>query len=108
MYLQCLSVHRSLKLGPYITSIASKPKSHNDVMRFSVIGFRSDIRVELQAPVVSAPIYRFTVHNCCLFSNSSSNHGVSRCVARSEVNRLVMLEICQRRKLVSYSICSVS
>ena len=32
---------------------------------------------------VSAPIYRFTIHNCCLFSNSSPNHGVSRHV-RSE------------------------
>ena len=38
---------------------------------------------------VSAPIYRFTIHNCSLFSNSSPNHGVSQCVAMSEVNRLV-------------------
>ena len=27
----------------------------NDIMRFSVLGFRSDIRIELQAPVVKAP-----------------------------------------------------
>ena len=25
---------------------------HNDIMRFSVLGFRSDIRIELQAPVM--------------------------------------------------------
>ena len=35
---------------------------------------------------VNAPIYRFTIHNCCLFSNSSPNHGVYPvcCHVRSE------------------------
>ena len=53
---------------------------------------------------VSAPIYRFRIHNL-LFSHSSPNYGVSQYVARSEVNRMVVLEICQRRFSVSYSIC---
>ena len=39
--------HRSLKFGPYITSIASKLNAHN------VIAGRSDIRTELQDPVVN-------------------------------------------------------
>ena len=25
----------------------------NDIMRFSVLGFRSDLRIELQAPVIT-------------------------------------------------------
>ena len=48
-------MHRSLELDPYITYIASKPKAHNDIMRFSVLGFKCDtkcIRIELQAPVI--------------------------------------------------------
>ena len=45
-------MHRSLKFDPYITSIASKPKAHNDIMRFSVLGFKCDIKIVLQAPVI--------------------------------------------------------
>ena len=37
---------------------------------------------------VSAPIYRFTIHNCCLFSNSSPNHGVSRHVRSEQTGRV--------------------
>ena len=48
--------HRSLKFDPSITPIASKPKLtmllRNDIMKFLVLGFRRDIRIELQAPVV--------------------------------------------------------
>ena len=53
-----MSYHRSLKFNSYITSII-KPQNqkrtvslHNDIMRFSVLGFRSDIGIELRAPVV--------------------------------------------------------
>ena len=31
----------------------------NDIMRFSVLGFRSDIRIELQAPVISYKLIMF-------------------------------------------------
>ena len=46
--------HRSLKLGPYITSIASKPKAHNsnDIVSFWFWGYISDIWTELRAPVI--------------------------------------------------------
>ena len=37
---------------------------------------------------VSAPIYRFTIHSCCLFSNSSPNHGVSRHVRSEQTGRV--------------------
>ena len=33
----------------------------NDIMRFSVLGFRSDIMIELQAPVVVATTGAFTL-----------------------------------------------
>ena len=46
--------HRCLKFCLYLTSIASKQNltmSLCNDMRFSILGFRSDIRIELQAPV---------------------------------------------------------
>ena len=46
-------------------------------------------------------IYHSAICNCCLFSNFSPNDAISLCVARSDVNRLVVQEIYQ----VSYSIC---
>ena len=56
--------HRSLKFDPSITPLASKPKLtmslRNDIMRFSVSGFGSDIRIELQAPVHRFDIESFS------------------------------------------------
>ena len=57
-------MHRSLKLSlSHLYSLKTKISQchyvamyyilHNDMMRFSVVGFRSDIRVKLQAPVAS-------------------------------------------------------
>ena len=50
-------LHRSLKFDP--TKSPLKPQNQkltmslcNDIIRFSVLGLRSDIRIELQAPVV--------------------------------------------------------
>ena len=34
----------------------------NDIMRFSVLGFRSDLRIELQAPVVTRIFYKVLAH----------------------------------------------
>ena len=35
----------------HLYSLKTKSSLHNDIMRFLVLGFRSDIRIELQAPV---------------------------------------------------------
>ena len=37
----------------------------NDIMRFSVLGFRSDIRIELQAPVISLKPDARGLESCC-------------------------------------------
>ena len=62
--LQCISrslqeralYNRNLKFCLYLTSIASNQtltmSLRNGISRFSVLGFRSDIRIELQAPVI--------------------------------------------------------
>ena len=54
--LSSITDDRSLKFCLYLISIASKPKltmsfRSDDILKFSVLGFRSDIRIELQAPV---------------------------------------------------------
>ena len=62
--LQCISrslqeralFNRSLKFCLYLTSVASNQNLtmslRNGIIRFLVLGFRSDIRIELQAPVI--------------------------------------------------------
>ena len=44
----------------------------SDIMRFSVLGFRSDLRIELQAPVLhvtTMAISPFALINCHYFYN---------------------------------------
>ena len=81
----------------------------NDIMRFSVLGFRSDLRIELQAPVLtpsisiqmaSASNFRTPLrHNVIVIDEMSSN----------EPFRLIKslnLVIVKIKKLIDYFISS--
>ena len=46
------SNHMCLNFRPYIISIVSKPKAHNDIVSFRFEGYIGDIRTKLQAPAL--------------------------------------------------------
>ena len=56
-------MYRPCPTQPQKLEVMSSPQNqkhtmslHNDIMRISVLGFRCDIRIELQAPVIQATL----------------------------------------------------
>ena len=66
----------------------------NDIMRFSVLGFRSDIRIELQAPVV-----KHTIKITTIYSAGQSVYSIDKTVAwRACVRMCVRAQEREREK----------